>query len=100
MDQVVGALKWVVREMERRYALFVQQAARNIEGFNRAVEDQPGQRPLPYLVVVIDELADMMMTAPDEVEVLDLSAGPEGQGDRDPPDRGHPAPIGRRADRA
>jgi DNA segregation ATPase FtsK/SpoIIIE, S-DNA-T family len=69
MDKVVGALKWVVREMERRYALFVQQAARNIEGFNRAVEDQPGQRPLPYLVVVIDELADMMMTAPDEVEV-------------------------------
>ena len=99
MDQVVGALKWVVREMERRYALFVQQAARNIEGFNRAVEDQPGQRPLPYLVVVIDELADMMMTAAGRRRGLDLSSGPEGPGHRDPPDRGHPAPLGRRTDR-
>jgi S-DNA-T family DNA segregation ATPase FtsK/SpoIIIE len=69
MDRVVGALKWVVREMERRYELFVQRAARNIESYNRALEARPGERPLPYLVVVIDELADMMMTAPDEVEI-------------------------------
>lgn len=69
MDQVVGTLKWVVREMERRYALFVQHAARNIESYNRAMAER-AERPLPYLVVVIDELADMMMTAPDEVEIL------------------------------
>jgi S-DNA-T family DNA segregation ATPase FtsK/SpoIIIE len=55
--------------MERRYALFVKQAARNVESFNRTMIEL-GERPLPYLVVVIDELADMMMTAPDEVEVL------------------------------
>jgi S-DNA-T family DNA segregation ATPase FtsK/SpoIIIE len=70
MDRVVGTLKWVVREMERRYGLFVQRSARNIESFNRSIDGQPGERPLPYLVVVIDELADMMMTAPDEVEIL------------------------------
>ena len=69
MDQVVGALKWVVREMERRYSLFVKRAARNIESYNRALGESD-ERPLPYLVVVIDELADMMMTAPDEVEIL------------------------------
>ena len=70
MEQVVGTLKWVVREMDRRYALFVQRAARNIESYNRSVAERGGERPLPYLVVVIDELADMMITAPDEVEVL------------------------------
>ena len=69
MDRVVGALKWVVREMERRYGLFVQRAARNIETYNRIVAQGAGERPLPYLVVIIDELADMMMTAPDEVEI-------------------------------
>jgi S-DNA-T family DNA segregation ATPase FtsK/SpoIIIE len=69
MDQVVGALKWVVREMERRYAQFVKRAARNIESYNRGLAGTD-ERPLPYLVVVIDELADMMMTAPDEVELL------------------------------
>jgi S-DNA-T family DNA segregation ATPase FtsK/SpoIIIE len=69
MDQVVGALKWVVREMERRYAQFVKRAARNIESYNRGLAGT-GEPPLPYLVVVIDELADMMMTAPDEVELL------------------------------
>jgi S-DNA-T family DNA segregation ATPase FtsK/SpoIIIE len=70
MEQVVGTLKWVVREMERRYALFVQRGARNIESYNRVVVERGEERPLPFLVVVIDELADMMITAPDEVEVL------------------------------
>jgi S-DNA-T family DNA segregation ATPase FtsK/SpoIIIE len=69
MERVVGALKWVVREMERRYSLFVQRATRNIENYNRSVEDDPGERRLPYLVVIIDELADLMMTAPEEVEL-------------------------------
>jgi S-DNA-T family DNA segregation ATPase FtsK/SpoIIIE len=69
MDRVVGALRWVVREMDRRYSLFVQRATRNIESYNRAVEADPEGRALPYLVVIIDELADMMMTAPEEVEI-------------------------------
>ncbi|MBI4494469.1 MAG: DNA translocase FtsK [Chloroflexi bacterium] len=67
MDHVVGALKWAVREMERRYSLFSSKAARNLEAFNRGAPER-GEARLPFLVLVIDELADMMMTAPDEVE--------------------------------
>jgi S-DNA-T family DNA segregation ATPase FtsK/SpoIIIE len=65
-EQVVGALAWVTREMERRYKLFAAGGARSIGGYNRKVGSR-GER-LPYLVVVIDELADLMMMAPDEVE--------------------------------
>ncbi|MFN8524739.1 MAG: DNA translocase FtsK 4TM domain-containing protein [Chloroflexota bacterium] len=68
MDRVVGSLKWVVREMERRFALFAARSARNIEAFNKQLAADPTQKPMPYMVVVIDELADMMMTAGDEVE--------------------------------
>lgn len=68
MDRVVGTLKWAIQEMDRRYKLFAGHSARNIDGYNRAVRDQPDQRALPYLVIIIDELADLMMLAPDEVE--------------------------------
>jgi S-DNA-T family DNA segregation ATPase FtsK/SpoIIIE len=64
MDKVVGALRWVVLEMDRRYKLFAECGARNLEAYNRAAVDST----LPYVLVVIDELADMMMSAPDEVE--------------------------------
>jgi S-DNA-T family DNA segregation ATPase FtsK/SpoIIIE len=63
MEQVIGALKWVVVEMERRYTLFAQHGARNLAAYNRS-----GLERLPRVVVLIDELADMMMTAADEVE--------------------------------
>ncbi|MCG3210861.1 MAG: hypothetical protein FOGNACKC_04496 [Anaerolineae bacterium] len=65
-DQVVGALAWVTREMERRYKLFAKIGARSLGSYNKKVST-PAER-LPYLVVVIDELADLMMMAPDEVE--------------------------------
>ncbi|MBM2810925.1 MAG: cell division FtsK/SpoIIIE [Chloroflexi bacterium] len=68
MDKVVGTLKWATKEMERRYKLFAAHSARNIDGYNRAVRQRPGERPMPYLVIIIDELADLMMMAPDEVE--------------------------------
>jgi S-DNA-T family DNA segregation ATPase FtsK/SpoIIIE len=65
-EQVVGALAWVTREMERRYKLFAKAGARSLSGYNKKV---PGKNDrLPYLVVIIDELADLMMLAPDEVE--------------------------------
>ncbi len=65
-DQVVGALAWVTREMERRYKLFAATGSRSIGSYNNKVGVK-GER-LPYMVVVIDELADLMMMAPDEVE--------------------------------
>jgi S-DNA-T family DNA segregation ATPase FtsK/SpoIIIE len=65
-EQVVGALAWITREMERRYKLFAASGSRSIGGYNHKVGAKGEQ--LPYLVVVIDELADLMMMAPDEVE--------------------------------
>jgi S-DNA-T family DNA segregation ATPase FtsK/SpoIIIE len=70
MEKVVGVLKWVVKEMERRYGLLAARSARNIEAYNKQVEGDPTQKKMPFLVVVIDELADMMMIAGDEVERL------------------------------
>jgi S-DNA-T family DNA segregation ATPase FtsK/SpoIIIE len=57
------ALKWAVLEMERRYQLLEAAQARNLEGYNKTVE-----QPLPYLVIIIDELADLMMVSSKEVE--------------------------------
>ncbi|MCC6148238.1 MAG: DNA translocase FtsK [Anaerolineaceae bacterium] len=63
-DRVIGALQWMMREMDSRYHKFSQNGSRNIHEYNtRHPEDR-----LPYLVVVIDELADLMMLAPDETE--------------------------------
>ncbi|MGG3921858.1 DNA translocase FtsK [Geobacillus thermodenitrificans] len=64
-----GALKWAVREMERRYELFVHAGVRDIEKYNAYLRAQGSGEPiLPYIVIVIDELADLMMAAPADVE--------------------------------
>ncbi|MDQ3167215.1 MAG: DNA translocase FtsK, partial [Chloroflexota bacterium] len=70
MDKVVGALRLVLREMERRYAIFSRLGVRNLDGYRLKTEDESDAERLPYLVVIIDELADLMMTAPIEVEAL------------------------------
>jgi len=62
-EKVVGTLKWMSREMDSRYKKFSEVGARNIDDFNSR---QPNK--LPYIVVVIDELADLMMMAPEETE--------------------------------
>ncbi len=67
MDRVLGALQWMTREMDRRYHTFAQVGSRNILDYNARMKTQ-GQKKLPYLVVVIDELADLMMIAPEETE--------------------------------
>jgi len=67
MDRVIGALQWITREMDKRYHLFAQNGSRNIVDYNAKMKLQ-GQKKLPYLVIVIDELADLMMIAPDETE--------------------------------
>ncbi|AGB40708.1 DNA segregation ATPase, FtsK/SpoIIIE family [Halobacteroides halobius DSM 5150] len=58
------ALRWVVKEMENRYELFAGSNARGIESYNQKIDDDP----LPYVVVIIDELADLMMVSASEVE--------------------------------
>lgn len=65
VDKTISALKWAVHEMERRYEMFSQSGKRNITAYNAA----PGpEGRLPYLVVIIDELADLMATSAKEVE--------------------------------
>ncbi len=66
-EHVVGALQWMMREMDNRYRKFSESHTRNIADYN-AMREAEGEKPLPYLVIVIDELADLMMLAPDETE--------------------------------
>jgi S-DNA-T family DNA segregation ATPase FtsK/SpoIIIE len=64
-----GALKWAVEEMERRYELFAHAGVRDITKYNELVQKaQKREHHLPYIVIVIDELADLMMVAPADVE--------------------------------
>ncbi|KJE26108.1 ftsK/SpoIIIE family protein [Geobacillus kaustophilus] len=64
-----GALKWAVGEMERRYEQFVHAGVRDIEKYNSDLHERgSSEPPLPYIVIVIDELADLMMAAPADVE--------------------------------
>ncbi|MFQ3681005.1 DNA translocase FtsK 4TM domain-containing protein [Roseiflexus sp.] len=70
LERVVPTLKWATREMERRYKVFARYGFRNIEGYKTAARRRADLEPLPYIVVIIDELADLMMLAPDEVETL------------------------------
>jgi S-DNA-T family DNA segregation ATPase FtsK/SpoIIIE len=67
LDKVPGVLQWASREMDRRYRLFSRVGARNLDAYN-AYNSQRGERPLPYIVTLVDELADLMMVAPDEIE--------------------------------
>jgi len=67
LDRVVPALQWISREMDERYRRFSKNGVRNIEDYNTRM-GQIGQKTLPYLVLIVDELADLMMLAPDETE--------------------------------
>jgi DNA segregation ATPase FtsK/SpoIIIE-like protein len=67
LERIVGVLKWVTREMDARYKKFSEAGARNIEDFNRH-RNPDTENPMPYMVVIIDELADLMMLAPEETE--------------------------------
>jgi S-DNA-T family DNA segregation ATPase FtsK/SpoIIIE len=67
MERVIGALQWATREMDQRYHKFAEIGVRSIVEYNNQMEASGG-RKLPYLVIIIDELADLMMLAPDETE--------------------------------
>jgi len=63
-DKILSALKWAMGEMDKRYKIFSERGVRNIDSYN----ELSGFQALPYIVVVVDELADLMMFAPVEVE--------------------------------
>lgn len=62
------ALKKIVLEMERRYRVLAERGARNIEAYNRIIAQAGREKPLPYIVIFIDELADLMLVSAYEVE--------------------------------
>lgn len=64
--KAAGALQWAVTEMMQRYKLFAEKNVRNFQGYNEKITGD--EKPLPQIVIVIDELADLMMVAPGEVE--------------------------------
>ncbi len=67
LGRVIGVLNWAIKEMDQRYKTFSQLGVRNLVAYNELMLSK-GQRPMPYIVIIVDELADVMMTSPDEVE--------------------------------
>ncbi len=67
VERAVPLLRWATGEMDRRYKLFSKEGARNVDAFNEKLAKR-GEPVLPYIILVIDELADLMMAAPDDVE--------------------------------
>lgn len=65
-EKTISALKWLVNEMERRYSLLAEQKLRDIKSFNAKNQEEA----MPYIVIVVDELADLMMVAARDVEAL------------------------------
>jgi len=66
--KAAGALNWAVQEMVNRYKLFADKGVRDIKSYNEQVTEEDEQSKLPLIVIIIDELADLMMVAPGEVE--------------------------------
>lgn len=67
--KAAGALCWAVQEMEDRYKKFAEVGSRDLTGYNKKITaEDPEKRPLPQIVIIIDELADLMMVAPGEVQ--------------------------------
>ncbi len=62
------ALEWIIKEMERRFRIFTDLGVRNLKGYNSVAEELPGYTKMPFIIVIIDELADLMMVAPGDVE--------------------------------
>jgi S-DNA-T family DNA segregation ATPase FtsK/SpoIIIE len=68
LERVVPTLKWATREMERRYKVFARHGCRNLDSYKQLAQRRADLEPMPYILIVIDELADLMMMAPDEIE--------------------------------
>jgi len=68
LERILGVLRWSVAEMDRRYRLLEASHSRNLESYNRKLRRRKGEEPLPRIVILIDELADLMMSAPEQTE--------------------------------
>ncbi len=68
LERILAVLRWTVAEMDRRYKVLEASKSRNIDTHNRKVRRKKGEETMPHLVVMIDELADLMMSAPDQTE--------------------------------
>jgi S-DNA-T family DNA segregation ATPase FtsK/SpoIIIE len=68
IQRILGVLRWVVVEMEHRYKLLEAAKARDIDAYNRHLQRRKDSQTLPRIVVLIDEMADLMMSAPDQTE--------------------------------
>jgi S-DNA-T family DNA segregation ATPase FtsK/SpoIIIE len=79
MDKVVPILRLCVKEMERRYSIFTRLSVRNLDGYKLRRTEETGLENLPFLVVIVDELADLMMVAPAEVETLLVRLAQKGR---------------------
>lgn len=66
--KAAGALNWAVQEMVNRYSLFASKGVKDIKGYNKVIEQEEAGIKLPQIVIIIDELADLMMVAPNDVE--------------------------------
>ena len=66
--KAAGALAWAVQEMENRYAMFANKGVRDLKGYNDAISKEENIGKLPHIVIIIDELADLMMVAKNDVE--------------------------------
>ena len=66
--KAAGALQWAVTEMERRYQLLADFKVRDLKGYNKLARRDPNMTPMPQIVIIIDELADLMLVAAKEVE--------------------------------
>lgn len=67
VERMLAVLRWAVVEMENRYKLLESQKSRDIDAFNRKMQ-RKGMEPLPRIVILVDEMADLMMAAPDQTE--------------------------------
>jgi len=68
LERILGVLRWTVSEMDRRYKLLETSRSRNIDTYNRKMRKRRDAETLPHIVVMIDELADLMMSAPEQTE--------------------------------
>lgn len=68
LERILGVLRWAVTEMDRRYRLLEITHSRNLDTYNRKIRKRKGEQPLPHIVILIDELADLMMSAPEQTE--------------------------------